>query len=601
MTHSRHSIIRMGIALWVGLFAPIAVHAQFLSKTVLGGSASDEILGAASTATSYWVCGRTLSPDFPGRPSSTSVTNSDAFIAEVSPTGAVRRTITFGGSDLDEATGIAVDPSGYIWVVGNTRSTDLPVVNAHQPAYAGTVYDGDAFVARLAPNGSITMLTYLGGRGIDEARAVAVDPSGGAIIVGTTWSSGFPLVNAWQNWYSANADAFIVRMSAAGAITFSTYAGSTGQDGFNSVAVGPDGRYAVGGTTSSPTAPTLDSPQWMYGGGSSDGFWLVFSATNQLLQYSFAGGASTDSIRGVAYDTLGRLVIVGSSSSWTFPEDCPIKTLLVSKSGVFILRLGASVEFWQLDGSADDFALAVTTDINNTIWLCGQTASNDFPGTGAGHPAGVHGFVASVADGVITSDVLRGNKDEQMNAIASNSAARVLVAGRTRSTAYDAEPSPLPGRQAGFIALAGEAPVSEIRVAATVRGYDLAARGGAVVNVEIRRPGLSPVMTEQQLAANGQLTMSLDFVGPFDAAFQMPKGLRKTVTGLQADGAPVVVPLALVYGDPDGDNAVTLFDFLILDAWFGVSNPPVDLDGDDIVTLFDYLVVDSVFAERGDL
>ncbi len=601
MTHNPHTVIRLGIVLCLALTAPTVARSQFLTKAALGGSASDEILGATATATSYWICGRALSPDFPGRPAGSGATNSDAFIAEISPTGAVRRTITFGGSDLDEATGIAVDPSGYIWVVGNTRSTDLPVVNAQQTTYAGTIYDGDAFVARLAPNGSITMLTYLGGRGIDEARAVAVDPSGGAIIVGTTWSSDFPLVNAWQWWYSANADAFIVRMSAAGVITFSTYAGSTGQDGFWSVAVGPDGRYAVGGATSSSIAPTLNSPQWQYGGGTSDGFWLVFSATNQLLQYSFAGGASADSIRGVTYDKQGRLVLVGSSSSWTFPVDCPIKNLLVSKSGVFILRVGSSVEFWQMDGSADDFALAVTTDANNTIWLCGQTASTDFPGTGPGHPAGVHGFVARIADGVITSDVLRGNKDEQMNAIASISAARVLVAGRTRSTVYDSEQVPLPGRQSGFLALAGEAPVSEIRVTATVRGYDLAARGGALVNVEIRRPGLPPINTEQQLGANGQLSMNLDFTGPFDAAFQMPKGLRKTVKGLLADGAPIAVPLALVYGDPDGDNVVTLFDFLILDAWFGISNPPVDLDGDNVITLFDYLVVDGVFAERGDL
>ncbi len=62
---------------------------------------------------------------------------------------------------------------------------------------------------------------------------------------------------------------------------------------------------------------------------------------------------------------------------------------------------------------------------------------------------------------------------------------------------------------------------------------------------------------------------------------------------------PQAVQIGLVNGDADGDNTISLFDFLTLDSLFGTQDPMADLDGDGTVTLFDYMVIDSAFGARG--
>jgi hypothetical protein len=63
--------------------------------------------------------------------------------------------------------------------------------------------------------------------------------------------------------------------------------------------------------------------------------------------------------------------------------------------------------------------------------------------------------------------------------------------------------------------------------------------------------------------------------------------------------------ITLINGDIDGDNEVTLFDYGILVATFGLSeqdpgfNPEADLDGDTEVTLFDFGILVNHFGEIG--
>ena len=56
--------------------------------------------------------------------------------------------VYLGGSADDFGYGIAVDPAGNAYVVGQTSSTDFPVVSALQTNLAG---GSDAFVAKIQP------------------------------------------------------------------------------------------------------------------------------------------------------------------------------------------------------------------------------------------------------------------------------------------------------------------------------------------------------------------------------------------------------------------------------------------------------------------
>ncbi len=62
---------------------------------------------------------------------------------------------------------------------------------------------------------------------------------------------------------------------------------------------------------------------------------------------------------------------------------------------------------------------------------------------------------------------------------------------------------------------------------------------------------------------------------------------------------------SVINGDVDGDNSVTIFDYIDLSSSFDLNNgdagyiPGADLDGDDSVTIFDYIVLSNNFDVSG--
>src|SRR4029453_18705385 len=85
----------------------------------------------------------------------TSIGN-DAFALRLNSSGGLEYLLNFGGAEADEARGVAVDGTGNAYIAGLTNSSNLPVVNAFQPASGGST---DAFVAKL--NGSGKAFNYL--------------------------------------------------------------------------------------------------------------------------------------------------------------------------------------------------------------------------------------------------------------------------------------------------------------------------------------------------------------------------------------------------------------------------------------------------------
>ena len=223
-----------------------------LYSTFLGGSSADtaQSIQLDSSGDAY-LAGYTFSTNFPtvAAYQSSNKGGSDAFVAELNPTGAALTFSTYlGGSGNDYAYGLALDSAQTpnIYVTGGTSSADFPTTNG---AYQ-TVLNGpsDAFVTKLNSSGSsLAYSTYLGGSGVDQANAIAVIPTGSTnagdvFITGFTESTDFPLANPIQSvlglssntLYCGNApcsDAFVSQFNVGGdALTYSTYLGGNGAD-----------------------------------------------------------------------------------------------------------------------------------------------------------------------------------------------------------------------------------------------------------------------------------------------------------------------------------------------------------------------------------
>jgi MYXO-CTERM domain-containing protein len=121
----------------------------------------------------------------------------DTFVARIaSDGGGVLDFAYLGGSGVDFPWEMALDPTGNLYVVGQTSSTDFPVsagaVQTSNASGENLNQDGpfDAFVTELSPEGAILYSTYLGGEGDDRAFGVALDSAGHVHLAGMTTSVG---------------------------------------------------------------------------------------------------------------------------------------------------------------------------------------------------------------------------------------------------------------------------------------------------------------------------------------------------------------------------------------------------------------------------
>ena len=127
--------------------------------TYWGGSEGDYVNKGCIDVTSggdIIVSGETFSPDFPLlNPIQSSLKgDADICIVKLTSNGVVASSTYYGGSKVDGGLSEVIDPNGNLFVVGNTESTDFPVVNAHQATLGGSF---DGFILHLSLSGSVVL------------------------------------------------------------------------------------------------------------------------------------------------------------------------------------------------------------------------------------------------------------------------------------------------------------------------------------------------------------------------------------------------------------------------------------------------------------
>jgi hypothetical protein len=176
-------------------------------STYLGGSGDDRVYGLALDGSkNIYVAGATTSSNFPvtsGVLQTSLKGSSDAFVSKfLASNNSLSYSTYLGGTDFDQANGIAVTAAGVAYITGFTESSDFPTQNPIQSVLGlsnnqlcGTSPCADAFVTVLNASGtsdSTTFSTYLGGNGPDFGQAIALDSTGDPYITGSTSSTNFP-------------------------------------------------------------------------------------------------------------------------------------------------------------------------------------------------------------------------------------------------------------------------------------------------------------------------------------------------------------------------------------------------------------------------
>lgn len=312
-------------------------------STYLGGNNQEHAWGGVvvDQAGNAYIAGQTLSTNFPVfsafqnalAPGGTcrDIANQvipcpDAYIAKLDASGRNLIYSTYlGGSELEGAEGLALDPVGSVYITGVTTSSNFPTLNAAQPQFGGgqcPVSCANAFVAKLTPNGqSLSYATYLGGLSdVATGLAIAADSTGNAYVTGFTGSPTFPVLNALQSLYSGVPfDAFLTKLNTSGALAYSTFLGGNGDDRGWGIGVDSGGRAHVAGLAGSTNFPTMN-PFQPSNAGDGDGFLASFNPSGTSLSpATFLGGGDFDQALAIALDTAGSAYISGITTSANFP------------------------------------------------------------------------------------------------------------------------------------------------------------------------------------------------------------------------------------------------------------------------------------------
>jgi hypothetical protein len=254
---------------------------QFDYATLVGGTDYDLTSGfTIDPAGRAYITGWTDSANFPTTSGAfdTSLSNDlgDVFVARLNASGSDLEYGTYlGGIDTDEALTIAADDGGHAFVAGETYSVNFPTTPGAFDTEFELILDG--FVVRLNADGSaLDYATFLGGDEWDTPRAIAVDDTGQAVVVGDTLSFDFPTSQyGFDTSYNGSRDGFLVRINSDGSgLAYGTFLGGASRDRALAVALGDVHEAYVAGWTDSTDFPTVP---WAFDSSLSDttGAWVA--------------------------------------------------------------------------------------------------------------------------------------------------------------------------------------------------------------------------------------------------------------------------------------------------------------------------------------
>ena len=387
-----------------------------------------------------------------------------AVTAPVSADGRLVASTYLGGSSLDGQfeTPVAVDAEGNVFVASRTKSTNFPA----QPGCYDEVHNGgvnDVCIAKFSPDlSTLLAATYLGGTGDDgywTGVAMKVDSDGNLFVAGKTNSADFPHTGGS---YVGGWDVFLAKLdNTLQNVLASRLIGGTAGEYYVQLTIDDENRPILSMTTASTglltTTGAIQSSLVGGAGGPYPGDLYIskYSADlSSLLAATYLGGGGNDYAEEIAFGSDGDIYLSGWTSGG-FPTTAG--AYATAHSGgtydAFVSRLSPDlttlVASTYLGGSNWDFGYAMDFGLGEDLYICGHTASTNFPGVAGGlQPIYLGSGGAGVGDDVFVSHLTRDLTTllgstylgsggwENGTCLRVTPTGKVFVGGNTRSTLF---------------------------------------------------------------------------------------------------------------------------------------------------------------------
>jgi hypothetical protein len=380
----------------------------------------------------------------------TSAGGLDVFVTKQNSQGELLWAVRAGGTQDIQATSIAVDATGNVYVTGyfsgtadfDPRPTD--VLNL-------TAVAGDVFVWKLSPAGAVVWAKRAGGSGFDSGSSLAIDSAGDVYVTGQfigTAEFNDGGISSTLISDGAAADVFVWKMTSAGVIQVIVRLGGTGTDRSGDIGFDSAGSLYVTGDFQGTADfdPSAGTSANLTAVGSHDVF--VVKLRNFVVQWAKrAGGSSFDNGTSIDFDSSGNVYVTGNFQG---PADFtsngnPVTLTSAGQDEVFVWKLdsaGAGVWAKSAGSSGGDVGRSVVVDSSGNVYVTGAfrgTADFDPDGSSANLTAvgSIDVFVwkLSTAGALVWARQARASGFSDGTSIDVDSSGNVYVAGSFTGTA----------------------------------------------------------------------------------------------------------------------------------------------------------------------
>ncbi|HKU64028.1 MAG TPA: hypothetical protein VJQ06_03145 [Rhizomicrobium sp.] len=300
---------------------------------------------------------------------------------------------------ITNAQGTVVDANGNIYVIGNATG------NFGNQLNQGTQ---DVYLTKYDSAGNVVFQNLLGSAGSASGYGLALDPSGGVVVTGSSTAA-----LTTTSITNGNNDAFVARYDANGNQTWIKQIQTLASNQSNAVSVDASGNIYIGGTVS---GGVIGAGEVSLGQG--DAFLAKYDSKGKLLADIQFGTSGTDSVAATATAADGSLYVASVQNG---------HAILAKYAAGDI----ASAPTWTQDlgDLAAGGSIGGLSVSGGKVYVSGATSNANLTGGGASIAAGASGgidaFVYSATDNGAS---VSGDTVSYIGTAGSDKAGDVIVA-----------------------------------------------------------------------------------------------------------------------------------------------------------------------------